>query len=108
MSSTKHSGSAPRRAGVVGSQGNGQPGDRPRGAPREAAIAGGLFCAVVALLLAELYGVLSDLTGYDFGAFMLVEIVIGSAMLLVIAGGVGSGKLWAVRLFRLPVHVRRL
>jgi hypothetical protein len=107
-SANKQRGSGPRRTGVVGSQGNGQPGDRPRGAPREAAIAGGLFCAVVALLLAELYGVLSDLTGYDFGAFMLVEVAIGSAMLLVIAGGVGSGKLWAVRLFRWSTHVAAL
>ncbi|WP_321952928.1 hypothetical protein [Paraburkholderia bannensis] len=108
MSLSKPAGTKHQRARVTGSRAAGRPGDRPRGAPRRAALAGGIFCAVFALLLAELYGVLSDLIGYDFGAFMLVEIVVGSAMLLLVAGGMGSGKLWAVKLFRWSTHVAAL
>lgn len=78
----------------------GQPGNRPRGAPLPAARAAGAFAVVFALLLAELYGCLSDLAGFDFGRFMLAEIIVGVTIVLLILGGLSSGKIWVIRLFR--------
>ncbi len=108
MSSTKHPRAAPRRGGMRATQQTGQPGNRPRGAPLRAARAAGAFAVVFALLLAELYGCLSDLLDFDFGRFMLVEIIAGVAILLLLLGGLSSGKLWMIRLFRGSCHLAAL
>ena len=108
MSATKHPHAAAKQSRIHDTQHTGLPGNRPRGAPLPAARAAGAFAVAFALLLAELYGCLSDLIGFDFGRFMLAEIVIGVTILLFLLGGLSSGRLWAIRLFRASSHLSAL
>ena len=108
MSSTKHPRAAAGHGRIHGTQQTELPGNRPRGAPLPAARAGGAFAVVFALLLAEFYGCLSDLVEFDFGRFMLAEIVIGATILLLLLGGLSSGKLWVIRLFRASSYLAAL
>lgn len=62
------------------------------------------FAGIVLLLLAELSGCLADIGGFDYGGLMLMEFVGGAAILLSAIGGMGEGKLWAVKLFRWSTH----
>lgn len=108
MSSTKHPRTAAGHSRIHSTEHTGLPGNRPRGAPLPAARAAGAFAVVFALLLAELYGCLSDLVEFHFGRFMLGEIVIGVIILLLLLGGLSSGKLWVIRLFRASTYLAAL
>lgn len=108
MSSTKQPRAAAEHSRIHGTQQTELPGNRPRGAPPPAARAAGAFAVVFALLLAELYGCLSDLVDFDFGSFMLVEIVVGVTLLLLLLGGLSTGKLWVIRLFRASCYLAAL
>jgi len=108
MSSTKHRHVAAEHNRPHGTQQAALPGDRPRGAPLPAARAAGAFAVLFALLLAELYGCLSDLVDFDFGSFMLVEIVVGVTILLLLLGGLSTGKLWVIRMFRASSYLAAL
>lgn len=79
---------------------NGQPGDRPRGAPSNAIGAIVAFYFAVGLTVFEALGCLADVAGFAFDGFLLVQLAVVVAVLLPILIGLGGGRLWAVRLFR--------
>ena len=58
------------------------------------------FSLIVASLFVELGGCLADLEGFDYGTPMLIAIVAGPTILLLAIGGMGEGKLWAIKFFR--------
>lgn len=79
---------------------NGQPGDRPRGAPANAIGAIVAFYFAAGLTVFEVLGCLADVAAFSFDGFLLVQLAIVVAVLLPILIGLGAGRLWAVRLFR--------
>jgi hypothetical protein len=63
------------------------------------------FSLIVVSLLAELGGCLADLAGLDYAMLIPVEIVAGTTILLLALGGMGSGKLWGIKFFRVMTRV---
>lgn len=77
-----------------------RPGNRPRGAPKPAVIAGGAFFVGAGFTFTELLLGMASAFGIDHGDVLIPGWVCLSAIMLPVAIGMGAGKLWAVRLFR--------
>jgi len=77
-----------------------RPGNRPPGAPRQAAIAGGAFFLAAGFTFAELLYGAASLAGVSQPEVILPGWIVLAIVMLTVAIGVGQGKLWAVRLFR--------
>jgi hypothetical protein len=77
-----------------------RPGNRPRGAPKRAVIAGCAFFVGAGFTLTELLFGAASAFGIDHGDVLVPGWVCLSAIMLTVAIGMGAGKLWAVRLFR--------
>jgi hypothetical protein len=81
-----------------------RPGNRPPGAPWDAAIAAGAFFVAAGGTLVEVYACFAELAGFPFVQHMLLEIGETAALMLLVGLGCRSGKLWAVLLFRWSTH----
>ncbi|WP_256259832.1 hypothetical protein [Burkholderia ubonensis] len=79
---------------------NERPGNRPPGAPRQAVIAGGAFFLGVGLSFAELVEGAASLQTVAFDDLFMPAWVVLAIIMLTVSIGIGSGKLWAVRMFR--------
>ncbi|WP_231716650.1 hypothetical protein [Burkholderia ubonensis] len=77
-----------------------RPGNRPPGAPRLAVIAGGAFFLGVGLTFAELVEGTASLKGIHYDDMIVPAWAVLTIIMLTVSIGIGSGKLWAVRLFR--------
>ncbi|WP_460908128.1 hypothetical protein [Paraburkholderia jirisanensis] len=77
-----------------------RPGNRPRGAPRQAAIAAGAFFLGGGLTFSEIVEATTSLTTIRFDDLFLPAWIALSIIMLTFSIGMGAGKLWAVRLFR--------
>lgn len=80
------------------------PGDRPRGAPPAAKPALAAWYLLVGMTCVGIAEFLPLFTGGDHGAFFMVGWPVAVAVIIPIIGGIGAGKLWAVRLFRWTVY----
>ena len=77
-----------------------QPGNRPRGAPREAKPAVAAWYLLIIMTFASIAEFLPFLTGSEHSAFLMVGWPIAGVLAITVFVGMGAGKLWAVRLFR--------
>ncbi|GAB2914203.1 hypothetical protein GCM10027093_60870 [Paraburkholderia jirisanensis] len=77
-----------------------QPGNRPPGAPRQAAVAGGAFFLGAGLTFAELVASIASFMGISYDDLILPGWIVLSVIMLTVGIGIGGGKLWAVKLFR--------
>lgn len=77
-----------------------RPGNRPPGAPKQAAIAGGAFFLGAGLTFVELVDSAAALMGISDDDVFLPAWVVLAVLMLTVGIGVGSGKRWAVRFFR--------
>ncbi|MBN3854821.1 hypothetical protein G3N59_15665 [Paraburkholderia sp. Ac-20340] len=104
MTTTKHRRDAAGHVRSTHSAKGERPGNRPPGAPWGAAIAAGAFFLAAGGTLVEVYSCFADFAGFPFEQYMLEEIGIAAALMLLIGMGCRSGKLWAIRLFRWSTH----
>lgn len=77
-----------------------RPGDRPRGTPAQAVLAGGAFFVAAGFTFVELVYGIASLMHVGDEVVMLPTWIVLSIVMLTVGIGVGRGKLWAVRLFR--------
>ncbi|WP_240766776.1 hypothetical protein [Paraburkholderia flava] len=77
-----------------------RPGNRPPGAPKQAAIAGGAFFLGVGFTFVEILFATASLTGTSQPSLILPGWIALSVIILTVSIGLGKGKLWAVQWFR--------
>lgn len=82
----------------------GRPGDRPRGAPTSARPALVAWYLLVGSTVTNIASLAPFATGAEHGSYLIVGVIIASLLILLPVGGMGQGKLWAVRAFRFGAY----
>lgn len=78
----------------------GTPGNRPRGAPRGALKGVAAWYLLVGASVVELANLLPFATGAGPTSYMIAGVALAAVVTVTVTGGIGAGRLWAVRLFR--------